>query len=97
LTLDYEATFATVEFHRLAVASVKPYQPGPEQLIGHIPRMDKDYLRTIETETLSELAQNVRTLSQNVGDLTTYSKIIGALTIGVLLTVVGFGLAALLA
>ena len=94
--MDYQATFATVEFHRLAVAAEKPYEPGKEQLIGHTPRVDKDYLRTIETETLSELAQNIRTLSQNVGDLTTYSKVIGALTIGTLITVVGFGLAALL-
>lgn len=96
LTLDYEATFATVEFHRLNTPSKSPYQPQQEQLIGHTPRVDKDYLRTIETETLSELAESVRTLSQNMSVLTSYSKLIGGLALGTLLAVVGFGLAALL-
>ena len=96
LALDYEATFCTVEFHRLSVPAEKPYEPGEEQRLGRIPRVDKDYLRTIETETLSEVAESVRALSQNVGTLTGYSKVIGAIAVGTLLAVVGFGLAALL-
>ena len=96
LTLDYEATFCTVEFHRLASAVKKPYVAGQEQRIGRIPRVDKDYLRTIETETLSELAESVRALSQNVSALTTYSKLIGGLVLGTFLAVIAFGLAALL-
>lgn len=96
LTLDHMATFCTVEFHRLAMAAQAPYEAGQEQRLGRIPRVDKDYLRTIETETLSEVAQSVRALSQNVGALTTYTKLMGLVVVGTLLAVFGFGLAALL-
>jgi hypothetical protein len=97
MTLDHDATFSTVEFHRLSVAAENPYEPGQEQLLGRIPRMDKDYLRTIETETLSEVAESVRSLSQNMSELTSYTRLIGLVVVGTLLAVVGFGLAALLA
>lgn len=96
LILDYDATFSTVEFHRLAVAAENPYEPGPEQKIGRIPRVDKDYLRTIETETLSEIGESVRALSQNVGALTSNIKIIGGIAIVTFGAVIAFGLAAVL-
>lgn len=70
LTLEYLSTFCTVEFHQLAKPVERPFQPGREQIEGQIPRADKDYLRTLETQSPSELGQSLRTLTQDVGGLT---------------------------
>lgn len=70
LTLDYLAPFCTVEFHQLAHPVERPYVSGDEQKAGQIPRADKDYLRTLETQSLSELGQSLRTLTQDVSGLT---------------------------
>ena len=73
-TLDYLAPFCTVEFHKLARPAIKLYISGEEQKRGDIPRADKDYLRTLETETLSGLSAALRQMSINVSDLTTTVK-----------------------
>ena len=69
LTLDYLAPFCTVEFHQLAQPVEKPFVPGDEQKAGQIPRADKDYLRTLETESLSEMSESLRKLTVDVGSL----------------------------
>lgn len=69
LVLDYEAPFVTVEFHRLSAAVEQPYVSGEEQIKGEIPRVDKDYLRTLETQSLSDLANDVRKLTVSVGKM----------------------------
>ena len=69
LVLDYEAPFVTIEFHRLTAAVEKPYISGEEQKRGEIPRIDKDYLRTLETQSLSDLAKELRKLTQTVGHM----------------------------
>jgi hypothetical protein len=47
----------------------KPFFAGAEQNEGKIHRIDKDYLHTLETETLSEMAQSIRQITQNVASL----------------------------
>jgi len=69
LTLEYLAPFCTVEFHQLARPVVKPFIPGSEQVEGYIPRADKDYLRTLETKSLSEMSESLRELSVNVSTM----------------------------
>jgi dCTP deaminase len=69
LTLEYAAPFCTVEFHKLARPSQSPYKPGSEQKEGQIPRADKDYLRTLETQSLSDMSQSLRNLTVDVGSL----------------------------
>jgi dCTP deaminase len=69
LTLEYLAPFCTVEFHQLAKPVEKPFVAGWEQKEGKIPRVDKDYLRTLETGSLSEMAQSIRQLTENVASL----------------------------
>jgi dCTP deaminase len=69
LTLEYLAPFCTVEFHQLAKPAQMPFVPSAEQKEGKIPRIDKGYLRTLETESLSELAQSIRQMTQNVVSL----------------------------
>jgi len=99
LTLDYESPFVTVEFHKLAGRAVEqPFVPsGDEQKAGHIPRMDKDYLRTLETQSLSSVAEELRTLTENVGAMQTQLKYFYTpLLAGTFLAVIGFGLASLL-
>lgn len=98
LTLDYESPFVTVEFHKLAGRPVeKPFVAGDEQKMGHIPRMDKDYLRLLETQSLSDVAEELRKLSMNVGAMQNQLKYVYApLLTSTFLAVIGFGLAALL-
>lgn len=98
LTLDYESPFVTVEFHKLAGRPVeKPFVPGDEQKTGHLPRMDKDYLRTLETQSLSDVAQELRQLTTNIGAMQNQLKYFYAPVVtGTFLAVIGFGLAAIL-
>lgn len=74
LVLDYLAPFCTVEFHRLSRPTEQVYKSGEEQRQGKIPAADKDYLRTLETQTLSEMSSAVRGLSMNVQELTLSMK-----------------------
>jgi len=97
LVLDFEAPFITIEFHRLSENVERPYAGGEEQKKGLIPRIDKDYLRTLETASLTDLQNELRTLTMNVEKLTmTMRRFYTPLLIGTFFAVVGFGLAALL-
>lgn len=98
LTLDYESPFVTVEFHKLSGRPVEqPFVSGDEQKTGHIPRMDKDYLRTLETQSLSDVAEELRNLTRNVGAMQNQLKYFYApIVTGTFIAVIGFGLAALL-
>ena len=98
LTLDHGAPLVTVEFHKLSRPVQTPYRSGAEQIEGQIPRVDKDYLRTLETKSLTDVSEELRKLAANVGSMQTQLKNFYApLLVGILLAVVGFGLAALLA
>ena len=93
ITLDYLDRFCTVEFHRLNQPVKKAYHGIEEQRLGRVPQADKDYLRTMEVESLSDLSESVRRLTENVSTLTTISyKIVLPLLVGIFLTVVAFGL-----
>lgn len=70
-TLEFEEPFSTIEFHRLSSPVASPYQSSESQRRDTIPREDKDYLRTLETESLSEMSEAVRQLSTNMNTLTT--------------------------
>jgi dCTP deaminase len=69
LTLEYLAPFCTVEFHQLAQPVKTPFVSGDEQKEGNIPRADKDYLRTLETQSLSEMSSSLRQLTMDVASL----------------------------
>ena len=71
LTLDYRDHLCTIEIHRLNRAAGKDYSGlyMAEQREGKIPSADKDYLRTIETMSVSDLTNALIDLSRNVGDL----------------------------
>ena len=71
ITLDYQSPICTVDFYGLAVPVSEPFITGDEQKAGLIPKVDKDYLRTLETQTLSEMSESVRQLSTSVNTLTT--------------------------
>jgi len=76
LTLEYLAPFCTVEFHQLAQPVVNPFAPGEEQKEGKIPRADKDYLRTLETQSISEMSRSLTELTRNVASLSHSVKLI---------------------
>lgn len=69
LTLEYLAPFCTVEFHQLAKPVERAFVSGSEQKDGQIPRADKDYLRTLETQSLSEMSESLRELTINVSTM----------------------------
>ncbi len=73
IVIEYKDTFCTVEFHHLNIAVEKPYigKYMSEQREGKIPAADKDYLRTIETMSISDLTQALLTLSNNVNTMAT--------------------------
>jgi len=93
ITLDYLDRFCTVEFHRLNKPVEKAYHGIEEQRKGRLPQADKDFLRTLEVESLSDLSESVRRLTENVSTLTTVSyKLILPMLLVILGAVVAFGL-----
>jgi len=76
ITLDYKDKLCTIEIHKLNRPVEKPYQGKfmAEQREGRIPVSDKDYLRTIETMSVSDLTKALIDLSQNVGTLGNWVK-----------------------
>lgn len=96
LTLDYLTPFCTIEFHRLSGPVEKPYANSLEQKRGEIPRVDKDYLRTIETQSLSELSDNLRTLTLSVTALSrTMNRFVVPILLGIAITIFGAALKAI--
>jgi deoxycytidine triphosphate deaminase len=68
VTLDYADTLCTIEIHRLNREAGKHYE-GPymaEQREGRLPKADKDYLRTIETMSVTDLTRALIDLSASV-------------------------------
>lgn len=71
--ISYEEDIATLEIQRLARPAEHPYS-GPyagKQVDPEIPRADADYLRTIETLSVSDLTKALLRLSDNVSALST--------------------------
>lgn len=88
-TIEYKEPFSTVEFIQLNDPVEEPYESSNQQKSPDIPREDKDYLRTLETESLSEMSQSVRQLSENMNTLTTITyRVILPLLIMILASVV---------
>jgi deoxycytidine triphosphate deaminase len=71
ITLDYADDICMVEFHKLASNSTKTPLRNEDLIRGRIPENDKQFLRALETTSLSSLAQEMRTMSMSVKDLTT--------------------------
>lgn len=94
--IDHEEAIATLEIHKLARPAAAPYAGmyAGKQTTGAIPRQDADYLRTIETLSVSDLTQALLRLSDNVGTLTRDVRVWGfPLATGILLAVLGLVLA----
>jgi dCTP deaminase len=76
VTLDYKDTLCTIEIHRLNRPAEKAYAGNymTEQRDGRIPVSDKDYLRTIETMSVSDLTKALVDLSKNVSDVSKWVR-----------------------
>jgi deoxycytidine triphosphate deaminase len=71
IEIPYAEPICTIEIHKLNVEASSAYS-GPvleAQREGRIPAADRDYLRTIETMSISDLTQALMTLSNNVSKL----------------------------
>ena len=89
MVLDYLTPFCTVEFHQLSGPVEKPYISSLDQRHGEMPKADKDYLRMIETESLSDISRNLKSLTENVSKLTTLYKFILPILIAIFTAIVG--------
>lgn len=69
--LSHEEPIATLELHRLSHPAATPYAGvyAGQQTKPVIPRADADYLRTIETLSVSDLTHALLGLSDNVSTL----------------------------
>jgi deoxycytidine triphosphate deaminase len=97
ITLDYDDDICMVEFHKLARNATKPAPRNEDLIQGKIPEVDRQFLRSLETTSLSELSKDLRTMSQNVSQLASVqNKFIIPGILAILLGVVGAILATLL-
>jgi len=71
IVLDYGDDLCMIEFHKLAGNSTKTVPRNDDLIRGRIPDDDKQFLRTLETTSLSSLAQEMRSMSMSVKELTT--------------------------
>ena len=69
MTIEYGDPFCSVEFHKLSEPVEILYDTDPDLHAGHLPRADKDYLRNLEAETLTELSNAVRELTKDIGSM----------------------------
>lgn len=79
VTLDYEDDICMIEFHKLSGKASKPAPRNEDLIQGRIPEADRQFLRSLETTSLSELAQNLRTMTKSVDtlsrEMTTFATI----------------------
>ena len=71
ITLDYGDFLCSIEIHRLNREAGQTYE-GPymaQQREGRIPTADKDYLRTIETMSVTDLTRALIDLSSSIESL----------------------------
>lgn len=66
ITLDYDDELCMIEFHKLNGPVDRPAARNVDLIEGRIPESDRDFLMSLETTSLSDLASNVKTLSTNV-------------------------------
>ncbi len=71
ITIDYKDPICLIEFHRLSQPAERGVGVFPELKEGRIPELDKAFLRQLETTSLSDLAKDMRSLTQNMNTLTT--------------------------
>jgi deoxycytidine triphosphate deaminase len=100
VTLDYEDDICMIEFHKLSGNATKPPPRNEDLIQGRIPESDRQFLRSLETTSLSEVAQNLRTMSQSVDtlskEMTTFATVqnrfiipgILAILIGVIIAII---------
>ena len=80
-----------MEFHRLVRPVDKPFVSGEEQQQGLLPRADKDYLRMLETQSLSDICGDLSRLAKDIVAVQTQLKIIVPLIAATFVAVLGFG------
>lgn len=73
IVLEYGEKICSVQFFQLPAPVEKVYDPSrsPELRDGRLPRVEKDYFRDLEVQSLTEVQQELRQLTQNVSMLTT--------------------------
>ena len=69
IVLDYLSNIIVIEFHQLTRAPAITAKKNAEQRKGLLPKIDKDFLRTLETQSLSELGKEIRALTISVSSL----------------------------
>lgn len=63
IVLDYLSPLIAIEFHQLSSVPHVTAKKNLEQQKGLLPRVDKDFLRTMETQSLSQVSEELRKLA----------------------------------
>ena len=69
ITLDYGDDICMIEFHKLSGKATRPAPRNEDLIEGKIPENDRQFLRTMETTSLSSVSQDLRTMSKSVDTL----------------------------
>ncbi|MEA3311371.1 MAG: dCTP deaminase [candidate division WOR-3 bacterium] len=91
--IDYKSLLCTIEIHRLSRA-VEPFAGSvmEEQRKRKIPKIDRDYLRTIETMSVSDLTQALISISSSVDQLSKQMRLfwipIGLLAVMAMISII---------
>ena len=79
ITLDFGDDICMIEFHKLAGKASRPAPRNEDLIEGKIPENDRQFLRTMETTSLSSVSQDLRTMSKSVDtlskEMTTFAMI----------------------
>jgi len=77
IAIEYEQPICTVQFLRLSSPVERPFRPFPgmeELREGRLPRVDREYFRDLEAESLTVLGRDLRQLAVTVSQLSTDLK-----------------------
>jgi deoxycytidine triphosphate deaminase len=69
--LEYKGDLCSIQFFQLRVDAKKVFNINYDYLHGNFPKDMKDYLYSLENNSLSNLAEDLRTLTKSVSELST--------------------------
>ena len=85
--MEHLGDLCSVQFFKLSAPAEKEIRAYPDLDRGEIPKMDKEYLYSLETKSLTSLGQDVRSLTQVVGGLASEFKNLKLIVLAVIIPV----------
>jgi len=67
--VEHLGDLCSIQFFKLQESAKKVFKERPDYIRGELPREMKDYLYSLETKSLTNLGEDVRSLTKNVGSM----------------------------